>query len=268
MSCPDWRHLDPAVRDAPHGSAAGGPGSAGAAGAASWEEALRHLDSGCRLCRREALAADPTLAFRHLPPVEMTAADEAREVELARRAVTAMRAARRLDRHAPLPLADRADRADRHARRARRSPAAGAWRGHGLRWALAAGLTGLALLTGAEHGWRGAGALGSHPTRDALNGSRLAAPASAAAGLTAGASGTRGAAAADAADTADTANAAEITGGAGLAGAGRVLPPDLAAVPAANRSSIEGFSRPEARVYQIDGPHMSVVMIVDDKLDV
>jgi hypothetical protein len=39
-------------------------------------------------------------------------------------------------------------------------------------------------------------------------------------------------------------------------------------LPASSRSSIEGLSRPEARVYQIDGPQMSVVMIVDAKLDV
>ncbi len=44
--------------------------------------------------------------------------------------------------------------------------------------------------------------------------------------------------------------------------------PPSAAQPAASRPSIEGLSRPEARVYQIDSPHMSVVMIVDDKLDV
>ena len=51
-----------------------------------------------------------------------------------------------------------------------------------------------------------------------------------------------------------------------------MMPPGWAGAsavqPAASRPSIEGLSRPEARVYQIDSPHMSVVMIVDGKLDV
>ena len=44
--------------------------------------------------------------------------------------------------------------------------------------------------------------------------------------------------------------------------------PGSAVLPAASRPSIEGLSRRSARVYQIDSPHMSVVMIVDAKLDV
>nr|MDP9120931.1 hypothetical protein [Acidobacteriota bacterium] len=43
-------------------------------------------------------------------------------------------------------------------------------------------------------------------------------------------------------------------------------------VPAAwrqsGRPSIEGLNRPEARVYQMDGDQFSVVMIVDEKLNV
>jgi hypothetical protein len=217
MSCPDWRHLDPTVREAPDASCAG---------AASWEEALRHFDSGCRLCRREALIADPTLLFRRLAPVEMAPAAEAQEVELARLAVTAMRAASRLEGHEQVPRAV-AGRAGRHR------PASGFHHRDGLRWALAAGLTAMALLSGAGHGWHtpaGRAAAAIEP---------LAAPAPVGAARPAAA----GPSVAD-------------------------LPADLGAMPAANRSSVEGFSRPQARVYQLDGPHMSVVMIVDDKLDV
>jgi len=39
-------------------------------------------------------------------------------------------------------------------------------------------------------------------------------------------------------------------------------------VPVAGPSSIEGLNRPDARVYQMDGDHLSVVMIVDESLDV
>jgi hypothetical protein len=54
---------------------------------------------------------------------------------------------------------------------------------------------------------------------------------------------------------------ARVAGNAAIAGNPGIL-------PASSRPSIEGLSRPEARVYQIDSPHMSVVMIVDAKLDV
>jgi hypothetical protein len=222
MSCPDWRHLDPAVREAPNASAAG---AASRAGAASWEEALRHFDGGCRLCRHDALAADPTLLFRRLAPMEMTAAAEAQEIERARLAVTAMRAASRLDGH---------DSAPPRAAANRPRPARGLHHRAGLRWAMAAGLTAMALLSGA-------GRAGS--SWQATSGPAL--------------------------DRSGTADAPAAAGRAAATGSSMAdLPADLGAMPAANRSSIEGFSRPEARVYQIDGPHMSVVMIVDDKLDV
>jgi hypothetical protein len=50
--------------------------------------------------------------------------------------------------------------------------------------------------------------------------------------------------------------------------------PVLAAVPAAMRvppqqmPMVEDLNRPDARIYQIDGGNLSVVMIVDEKLDV
>ncbi len=56
MSCPDWNDLT-AHR---HGDDAEPEG---------WSEAISHLD-GCTACREEATAADPTLIFRRLPPVD------------------------------------------------------------------------------------------------------------------------------------------------------------------------------------------------------
>ncbi len=86
MSCPDWKTLA-AWRDDPR---AGEP--------AQWREALEHLDRGCPLCRRAALAADPTLVFRRLAAVpEPAPAQEASDVESMRRAVAAMRAAGRVE---------------------------------------------------------------------------------------------------------------------------------------------------------------------------
>lgn len=87
MSCPDWIALT-AHRHERSGSEPAG-----------WTEALAHFD-GCNLCRRQALAADPTLVFRRLaavPAVTMTAAEEHAEVDAVRAAVSAMRAASRLD---------------------------------------------------------------------------------------------------------------------------------------------------------------------------
>jgi hypothetical protein len=228
MSCPDWRRLDPAARD-------GARSALHTLDAARWEEALRHFDSGCQSCRQEALVVDPALAFRRLPAPELTPAEEAREVEAARLAVAAMRAASRLEH------GDRRGRlADGALLRRKLSlrwlPAPGATGPlrplHSLplaRWALAAGLAAAALVFGAGHGWHGqavhsaeSSALAPRPALSAL-----------AAGVPAGS-----------------------------------WPPAQEALPAASRGSIEGLSRPEARVYQIDGPHLSVVMIVDDKLDV
>ncbi len=248
MSCPDWRRLDPAARDAsgaPH-AAAGATHAIDALHAIHWREALSHLDSGCPHCWREALAVDPTLIFRRLPAPELAPAQEAEEVEAARLAVAAMR---RLPAPPYVPAA---------------------------RWALAAGLTAMALVYGSGHGWR--------PTTAAT------APAAAAgAELASGRSpaGSAGSAGSDSSESsgsppstqagqemrAASAFAASAAGpGAPGAPGPRRMPPGWAAAagiqPASSRPSIEGLSRPEARVYQIDSPHMSVVMIVDGKLDV
>jgi hypothetical protein len=89
VSCPDWKTLA-AWRGDPQ---AGEP--------AEWQEALAHLDRGCSQCRRAAVAADPTLVFRRLAAVPaaaaMTPVQEASEADAMRRAVTAMRAASRVE---------------------------------------------------------------------------------------------------------------------------------------------------------------------------
>jgi hypothetical protein len=234
MSCPDWRRLDAAARDAD-----------------AWPESvLRHLDSGCPRCWQEAVAVDPALIFRRLPAPELAPAQEAEEVEAARLAVAAMRAASRATSArrplwgTPLP--------------ALRLPDLRQWLGshparpHAARWSLAAGLTAMALVVGSAHGWHAPA--GSRPA-PAISSSRslTAAELPEAVAALPGSRGVRG-----------------IPGGqpdaarppAWLAGAATDT------VPASSRSSIEGLSRPRARVYQLDGPHMSVVMIVDDKLDV
>jgi hypothetical protein len=229
--CPDWRQLNPADRDAP-----GSPHAA-----ARWREALRHLDSGCPRCRQEALAADPTLIFRRLPAPELGPAQEAEEVAAARLAVAAMRTASRLE--------------GRDAREAGSSGTAlqafTALKAlhpfqplHAARWALAAGLTAMALTFGSGHGWH-AGAPAATTASGAANrqADRQPAAAEASATSTAAPGGV---------------GAAPTAGIAGIAGI----------LPASSRPSIEGLSRPEARVYQLDSPHMSVVMIVDAKLDV
>jgi hypothetical protein len=200
MSCPDWRSLDPASHDA------------------AADAALRHLDTGCQRCWQEALALDPTLIFRRLPVPELGPAAEAAEVEAARRAVSAMRTASRLQQRDRRPAAGR-------------RPAGGASSSSQLaRWTLAAGLTAMALLFGASHGWHGEAARHGAPSPVA---SSLVAP---------------------------------VAPGAAAAAPLFAAAPET--LPASSRASIEGLSRPQARVYQIDGPHMSVVMIVDDKLDV
>jgi hypothetical protein len=76
--CPNWGQLA-AARDA---SPADPPG---------WDQALRHLDE-CPRCRPEAMAADPLLAFRRLPPL-LVAEDEAERMRLR---VAALRGAGRL----------------------------------------------------------------------------------------------------------------------------------------------------------------------------
>ncbi len=86
-SCPDWTSLAAHRRDRD------------AAEPEGWSEALTHFD-GCKVCRRQALAADPTLVFRRLsvvPASVMSPAEERSEVEAVRAAVAGMRAASRLD---------------------------------------------------------------------------------------------------------------------------------------------------------------------------
>src|SRR5262249_26577001 len=65
-----------------------------------WNGALAHLDAGCPDCRESALRADPLLAFRRLPELELSAAEEAAEVEAMQGAVAALLRARSLERGA------------------------------------------------------------------------------------------------------------------------------------------------------------------------
>jgi len=60
MTCPDWENLGP--RD--------DADTATSENAAAWAAALEHFD-GCEECRDRALAVEPTLLFRKLPPVEV-----------------------------------------------------------------------------------------------------------------------------------------------------------------------------------------------------
>lgn len=77
--CPDWAALV-AAREA-----------GGERGEAAWRQALVHLDA-CDGCRRDALAAEPTLLFRALPRVEVARSEAA----AMRDAVASMRRARRV----------------------------------------------------------------------------------------------------------------------------------------------------------------------------
>jgi hypothetical protein len=131
-SCPDWRHLA-AYRQ--EGSATTEP--------AGWPEALEHLDH-CPACRQSAVHADPTLLFRRLPGLaaEMSAGEEAAEVESMRQAVATLRTARRLG-----PPAERA-----------------VWK----HWVAAAALAAAALSLGAGHG------LHNGPAGPAILGNALA----------------------------------------------------------------------------------------------
>jgi hypothetical protein len=294
MSCPDWRRLDPAARDAsgaPHGSAGSGAAADAldAVHAVHWQQALSHLDSGCPHCWREALAVDPTLVFRRLPAPELSPAQEAEEVEAARLAVAAMRTASRLDAAAGAPGVPgvRWWRSRRGRRAAgdrslalRRLPSIRSLslpsHVHPARWAVAASLTAMALVYGSGHGWRpttataltsgrspagSPGAAGSESPAGSESTGSSASPSTQVGQETPAASGFAAAA---------TGQAMPMPGGPGPAP--RTMPPGWAAAagiqPASSRPSIEGLSRPEARVYQLDSPHMSVVMIVDGKLDV
>ncbi|HEY6320242.1 MAG TPA: hypothetical protein VJA16_01655 [Thermoanaerobaculia bacterium] len=290
MSCPDWRRLDPAARDASSAPRAAADGARAidaidaldALHAVHWQQALSHLDSGCPHCWREALAVDPTLIFRRLPAPELTPAQEAEEVEAARLAVAAMRTASRMEQAA---RGDAGARSASGRRRRRQDWQAGSgWPAlalrrlpairslpslhvHPARWALAAGLTAMALVYGSGHGWR------PLPPMTAAAAPGAAAPAGALASsvIPSTQAGLAGQAGQDMRATSAFAAAAAEPGGQGDPGP-RMMPPGWAGAsavqPAASRPSIEGLSRPEARVYQIDSPHMSVVMIVDGKLDV
>jgi hypothetical protein len=94
MSCPDWRALAHNRDESADAEPAG------------WSDAVTHFESGCPRCRRDALAAEPTLIFRSLrsAPVESTAVmgsasmgSTASEVDAVRQAVAAMRTASRAD---------------------------------------------------------------------------------------------------------------------------------------------------------------------------
>jgi hypothetical protein len=196
MSCPDWKALA-AWRD---DSRAEEP--------AEWRDALAHFDRGCSLCRRAALAADPTLVFRRLAAVpEPTPLQEASDVESMRRAVAAMRAASRVEE------------VERRASRTIN------W----TRWAAAAALAVVALsMPGDDAHFR------RTPAGDLMSVATLAAPA-----------------------------VLSLDG------------PEAVPLPAASQAasvedlpSVEGVNRPGARVYHMDGEGMSVVMIVDESLDV
>lgn len=185
MSCPDWNVLA-GLRDAR---------SAGPEEPAGWADALAHLDAGCPLCRRAALAADPALVFRRLRTAGKAQAAESAEADAMRQAVAAMRAARRVD-----------------------AAGAAGKNGNWKRWAAAAALAAAALAVP-----------GGHLSRVAPRLSSLSQPS--------------------------------------------LAPSAAPAVPAAFTSeadlpTVEGVNRPGARVYNMDGEGLSVVMIVDESLDV
>ena len=211
MSCPDWNRLV-ALRD---GAPRFAEGSEGAE--IDWLSAVEHLDS-CPSCERAALAADPTLVFRRLGPLDLSPAEESAEIESVRRAVAAMRTGRRLER------ASHAASSGRH------------WR----RYAAAAVLAAAALSLGVE----------PHPGGAALGSTALG--SAALSGL-----------------------ARRPTPAIGALGA--ILPAAVvtpaAAYPTYGEAgeadgAMEGLNRPKARVYQLHGRHLQVVMIVDEKLDV
>jgi len=182
MSCPNWRALAPA--------------------SPAWDAAVAHFDGGCRLCRRDALTAEPTLVFRQLRsgsvggPAAMSPAQEASEVDAVRQAVAAMR------------TVSRVDSIEHRSRRF-------GWK----RWAVAAALATAALSIPADNAWR----------RLETRSEELASQPS------------------------------MLRGG--------VLPAAYGEADPA-LSGTGGTSRPGARVYHMDGDGMSVVMIVDESLDV
>lgn len=96
MSCPDWSTLTAHRRGDERSSAAAPEG---------WNEAMDHL-AGCADCRDRAVAADPTLLFRRLPPLEASA-DEIADM---RAGVAALRRAGRVT-ESPAAARRPADRA-------------------------------------------------------------------------------------------------------------------------------------------------------------
>jgi hypothetical protein len=198
-ACPNWRELlkgrfeRPAATTEPEGLAL----------------ALAHFDA-CPACRREACRIDPTLIFRRLPAAAL---DFDVEAERMRLAVAGMRASERVEiRHATAlgrPLGRRL-------------------RGHGARWALAAGLAAASLVLGGRGG-RSDLAGGSAPQLDGR------------------------------------ATSAALSAVSGASVPARL---DPLAAPVAVESAVEDLGRPDARIYQLDGERLSVVMIVDEKLDV
>lgn len=205
MSCPDWTSL------ATHRHEREGVEPAG------WTEALAHLDGGCGLCRRQALAADPTLVFRRLaavPAVTMTDAEERSEADAVRVAVAAMRAASRLDSLEGRPRTS------------------SLWKGWST-GALAAALALAALVFPS-------GPSGYDPAKSA----QMASTGSAAVGS-------------DAAIFRD--------------GRIEVEPldePVAAAQQVDLEPVVEGVNLPDARVYHMSGEGLSVVMVVDESLDI
>jgi len=201
MTCPDWTRLTAHRADPRLPEPAG------------WERAIAHLD-GCRDCRRNALAADPSLVFRRLAVADGAVAGD---VEAMREAVAAMRRASRL---LPPPAGRRRPR-------------------------LAAALDHL-VATGGEVLGRGR--------------TRAAAAALLAAGLLA---------LAPSHPTPRTIVGAERSAGAGAGLATPALAAWAAEPAAAAAPVFEGLDRPrDARVYQLDGEGLVVVMIVDETLDV
>lgn len=98
-ACPDWRRLAAGRREL---------------GDERWDEALDHA-ADCRLCRGEALAADPALIFRRMPELALEGDALAAEVAALQQGVATLRAAsrlqqepRRFPRLSALPLPTRA----------------------------------------------------------------------------------------------------------------------------------------------------------------
>lgn len=206
-ACPNWRELLEPRFERP---------KAMAADIATEPEglalALAHFDA-CPACRREACRIDPTLIFRRLPAAALDFDVEAERMILA---VAGMRASERVETRHAMALG-----------RPLGGPLGRRLRGHGARWALAAGLAAASLVLGGR---------GDHGGQVDLAGSRL-----------------------------------EPGRAASLAVSGEVVPASfdrLEAVPAAVESAVEDLGRPDARIYQLDGERLSVVMIVDEKLDV